>query len=83
MKGSNSSSSSSSFHLTSLLVIQSLTRTAANILKAVIPNRAPGMDSETDVHCGDITFPVICDNQVTDCQDATAVWPSLLVAVLY
>ena len=39
----------------------------ADILKAVMLSTAWGMDYETDEHCGDITFPPLCDNQVSNC----------------
>ena len=48
-------------NLTSLAVISSLTLGAANIPKAVMPSTTRGTDSETDVHCRDVVFPLICD----------------------
>ena len=54
-------------YVTSLAVIASLTRGAANILKVVILSTTQGTDCETDAHCGDIIFPLIFDNRVINC----------------
>jgi len=62
-----------------LAVIPGMTQGAANILKAVILSTTQATDS--DVHCMFVIFPLICDNQVINCQAGT--WPSLLVAILY
>jgi len=53
-----------------LAVITSLTRSAANALKAVISSTTPGMNCETDAQCGDVIFPQICDNPVINCLAA-------------
>jgi len=51
---------------TAMAVVASLTMDAANILKVVIQSTTGNMDRETaDVHCRDIMFSLICDNQLT------------------
>jgi len=47
-----------------VVVISSLTNGVANILKAVILSSTRGTDSETDVHCGVIIFPLQVINYV-------------------
>jgi len=67
--------------LTCSSVIPSRTLSAANLVKVVIRSTYLGMDSETDAHCTDVIFPLICDNPVINCR--AAVWPLLLVAALH
>ena len=33
-------------------------------MEVIILSTTWGTDSETDTHCGDVIFPLICDNQV-------------------
>jgi len=74
--------------LTSLVVILSLTRGTANVMKVVIPSTVWGTDSQTDMHCSVIAFPLFCIfKQVVNCwvlatyqlavppdRDQTATW---------
>jgi len=47
---------------------------AANMVKAVIPSTTQDMDSEIDAHCGDVIFPLTCDNYILNCR--AVAWPS-------
>ena len=48
----------------------SLTWGAANKLKTVMQSTTWGTDSETDVPCGVITLPLLCNKQVINCHIA-------------